>query len=133
VLIIYRKADGQVCSVSGTNSLLPEGPRFEVEVQNAIRKHGGSPDDYGEYRLHDVQDAAIVQAVLGAGSVEMTFHKDGAPSGIVVHPRTEEPRGSTSEPEPTEIEALRAAVAEIQGELRRLNPEWAPMKVVKGG
>ena len=132
MLIIFRKSDGLVCSISGTNSLLPEGPPFEAEVQNAIRKHGGTPDNYGEYRLHDVEDAAIVQAVLNAGSIEMTFHTSGEPSGIVAHPRTEGPKGPKPEPEPTEIEVLRAAVAEMQAEIRRLNPKWTPTKDLTG-
>lgn len=132
MLIVYRKSDGKVCSISGTNSLLPLGPAFEDEVPNAIRKHGGNADDYGEYRLHDVKDAAIVEAVLSAASVELTFHQDGTPSGVVVHPRTEGPKGPTSEPEPTEIEVLRAAVAEMQAEIRRLNPKWTPTKDLTG-
>lgn len=128
MLIVYRKSDGQVCSVSGTNSLLPEGPAFEAEVQNAIRKLGGFPKDYGEYRLHDLEDVDMVQSVLAAGRVEMVFQQDGTPSGIVVHPRTEEPLESVPEPEPTEIEVLTAAVSEIQAELRRLSPKWIPAK-----
>jgi GAF domain-containing protein len=66
VLIIYRKNDGLVCSISGTNSLLPEGPPFEAEVQNAIRKYGGTPDDYDEARRSFIEGLRMVLGKRGS-------------------------------------------------------------------
>ncbi len=87
MLIIYRKTDGLVASNSGTNSYLPDGPSFEAEVQNAIRKYGGTPDDYGEYRLNDERDADLVWSILNAGSYELTFDAQGKPTGVLIYPK----------------------------------------------
>ena len=82
MLIIYRISDGAICSNSGTCTCFPEGPPFEAEVQNAIKDFGGVPEDYGEYRLHDENDAALVQQIMAAGSYTLAFDQDGNPSGV---------------------------------------------------
>lgn len=82
MLIVYRKSDGLVVSNSGTNSLLPDGPPFEAEVQNAIGNFGWPLEDYGEYRLHDENDAALVKQIMEAGSYSLAFDEDGNPTGI---------------------------------------------------
>lgn len=87
MLIIYRKSDGLVISNSGTNSLMPDGPPFDAEVQNAIRKLGGLATDYAEYRLNDVTDVATVQAILDAGSYTLTFDAQGSPTGVQIWPK----------------------------------------------
>lgn len=87
MLIIYRKNDGRVVGNSGTNSYLPEGPPFEAEVQNVLAMYGGTPEDYGEFRLHDERDAATVQAIFSAGSYELVFDEHGRPVGVMTHPR----------------------------------------------
>jgi len=76
-------------SNSGTNSYLPEGPPFEAEVQNAIRWYGGTPEDYGEFRLHDERDAEVVAAIFVAGSYELIFDDSGTPVGVKTYPRIE--------------------------------------------
>lgn len=86
MLIVYRKSDGLVASNSGTNSYLPDGPPFEAEVQNAIRKFGGTPEDFGEFRLNDESDTELVQEILAAGSYELIF-KRGQPIGIKTYSR----------------------------------------------
>lgn len=83
MLIVYRLSDGLIASNSGTNSLLPEGPLFEDEVQNAIRKLGGQPEDYGEFRLHDVEDVETVRAILNAEEYELEFDGD-QPVGVII-------------------------------------------------
>lgn len=83
MLIIYKKADGLIASNSGTNSFLPEGPPFEVEVQNAIREYGGAPEDYGEFRLHDVEQADLVQACL-THTYSLEFDEAGNPVSVVI-------------------------------------------------
>jgi hypothetical protein len=87
MLIIYRKADGLIASNSGTNSYLPDGPPFAAEVQNALRKYGGAPEDYGEFRLNDNEDRELVGQILNAGSYELQFDTNGEPIGVTVYPR----------------------------------------------
>lgn len=87
MLIIYRKSDGLIASNSGTNTFLPDGPPFEAEVQNAIRKLGGVAEDYGEYRLNDEADAELVQQILNAGSYDLTLDSEGKPNGVRIYPR----------------------------------------------
>lgn len=82
MLIIYRQSDGAIVSNSGTNSLMPAGPSFEKEVGNAVNANGGTAADYGEFRLHDVDDAATVQAILESESYELEFDGSGAPAGV---------------------------------------------------
>ncbi len=86
MLIIYRKIDGLIASNSGTNSYLPDGPPFEAEVQNAISKLGGTPEDYAEYRLNDNKDKELVEQILNAGTYELQFD-NGEPIGVTVYPR----------------------------------------------
>lgn len=88
MLIIYRKLDGVVVANSGTNSLLPNGVPFEDEVQNAIKEHGGTSADYGEYRLHDDNDAALVQQIMEAWSYVLTL-VDGVPAGVTTFARVQ--------------------------------------------
>ncbi len=87
MLIVYRKSDGLIASCSGTNSYLPDGPPFELEVRNAIRNHGGVAEDYGGYRLNDNEQAETVAAVLAAGSYELTFDEARKPCGVTVYER----------------------------------------------
>lgn len=82
MLIVYRKSDGAIASNSGTNSYLPSGHPGDAEVANAINKLGGTPADYGEYRLHDETDAATVQEIMAAGSYALTFDGQGNPTGV---------------------------------------------------
>jgi hypothetical protein len=86
MLIVYRKLDGLIVSNSGTNSYLPDGPPFELEVQNAISKFGGTPEDYAEYRLNDNKDKELVEQILNAGTYELQFDKE-EPVGVTVYPR----------------------------------------------
>lgn len=86
MLIIYRKFDGLIASNSGTNSYLPDGPPFKFEVQNAIHKYGGVPEDYGEFRLNDDEDKELVERILNAGTSELQFN-NGEPVGVTVYQR----------------------------------------------
>ena len=81
MLIIYRKSDGAVLGNSGTNNLLPDGPKFEDEVKNIIRKYGGKAENYGEYRINDKENAVLVRAILGAESCELEY-AGGKPVGV---------------------------------------------------
>ncbi|NPV70284.1 MAG: hypothetical protein HPY55_06520 [Firmicutes bacterium] len=87
MLVVYRRTDGAIASNSGTNSNLPDGPAFEAEVQNAIRKLGGTAQDYGEYRLNDNESAETVAAILASGSYDLTFDEAGQPSGVIIYER----------------------------------------------
>ncbi|MBC7340878.1 MAG: Ig-like domain repeat protein [Clostridia bacterium] len=85
MLIIYCKSDGKIASNSGTNSYLPDGPPFEAEVQNAVRKYGGTPEDYAEYRLNDSNP--LVQEIMEAGSYELLFDDKKTPIGVKTYAR----------------------------------------------
>lgn len=85
MLIIYRIADGVVLHNSGTNSFMPEGPEFEVEVLNVIAKYGGESSDYAPYRLHDLDEAEKVQKVL-THSVSIAFEGETSVDVVVGEP-----------------------------------------------
>lgn len=85
MLIVFRKSDGTVGSISGTNSLLPDGPPFEDEVQNAVNAYGGVPADWGGYRLNDIADAPAVRSILEAGSVSVAVDAQGNAT-LVIYP-----------------------------------------------
>lgn len=125
MLIVYRKADRLVASNSGTNSYLPEGPPFEIEVQNAVNRFGGTPEDYGEYRLHDERDADLVQAILRAGSYELVFDAQGNPTGVRVYPRLT----ASASPNPAAVNA----VVEVTAALPPDTPDTEVMFAVDGG
>ena len=84
MLIIYRKRDRRVVGNSGTNSYCPEGPPFDLEVRNVIAVYGGSPSDYGEFRLHDKRDKEIVEAIMLGVEYELEFDAQGNPIGIKI-------------------------------------------------
>lgn len=125
MLIVYRKSDGRVASCSGTNSYLPDGPPFAEEVQNAIRKLGGVPDDYGEFRLNDERDAELVQAILNAGSYELTFDAAGNPTGVKIYPRLT----AAATPNPAAVNA----VVEVTATLPAGSPDTKVTFALEGG
>lgn len=108
MLIIFRHSDKMICSNSGTNSYLPEGPEFLQEVQNAINLYGGIPSDYGEFRLHDVDQADLVQEILNAASYELIFTM-GMPTGVKITPKIKL-EASPNPFEPGEIVTLTATI-----------------------
>lgn len=113
MLIIYKKADGLIASNSGTNSFLPEGPPFEVEVQNAIREYGGAPEDYGEFRLHDTEQMTVVRKCL-THNCTLEFDTEGKPADINFGDPLPTPGPESQLPTQDErIEALELAMLDI--------------------
>lgn len=112
MLIVYSRSSGAPASNSGTNSYLPDGPEFEAEVRNAINVLGGTAEDYGEYRLHDEDDADLVQAILHAGSYELECDGD-TPTGVRVYPRLAV--AASPNPAPEEDVTITATVTEAHG------------------
>jgi len=113
MLIIYRKLNGDVVYNSGTNSYLPLGPSFEDEVQNAIEIYGGAADDYGEFRLHDVEQADLVQKCLTHNYV-LEFDNSGNPVGVIIGDILPPPEPELELPSQEErIEALESAMLEL--------------------
>jgi len=82
MLIIYRKSDGIIICDSGKNDFLPLGPEFEVEVQRAIAKMGGTIDDYAEYRINDKEQPGLTDYLVNSGSYQIMFNELGDPIGV---------------------------------------------------
>lgn len=62
MLIIYKKSNGEVVNNQGTNETFPLGvTNVQPILDNVIANNGGSYDDYGIIRLHDIEDKAIVE------------------------------------------------------------------------
>lgn len=82
MLIIYDKTTGEPLFNSGTNSFQPEGPDFAEELPNAIAFYGGKAEDYGWFRVHDVEDRELVNSILQCGSYDLAFNENGEATGI---------------------------------------------------
>lgn len=87
MLVVYRKSDRKRLTGLNTNDLLPDGPDFGEFVQlNIIPIWGETLADYGEFRLHDVTDAATVKAVAEAADWDLQFDALGNPIGAATFP-----------------------------------------------
>lgn len=115
MLIIYRKVSREVVHNSGTNSFLPEGPPFDIEVQNVIQTHGGTPEDYDEFRLHDIEQMALVQKCF-THSYTLEFNAEGEAVDIIFGDPLQTP---VPEPQPPSLderlEAVEMALLDLAG------------------
>ena|SRR5690625_2841722 len=64
MLIVYRKSDKEILFNSGKSYVEPEGMSDENGKLAVIEKNGGDFDDYGTYRLHDIEDEEKVNEIL---------------------------------------------------------------------
>ena len=64
MLIVYRKSDKEILFNSGKSFVEPEGMSDENGKLAVIERIGGTFDDYGTYRLHDIEDEENVNEVL---------------------------------------------------------------------
>lgn len=64
MLIVYDTTTGDVLDNTGTNSLLPEGPTLEESIYVNTDAAGIPRDGLGLLRLHDEDDADLVNEVL---------------------------------------------------------------------
>lgn len=113
MLIIYRKADRKIVWNSGLNSIFPEGTPFEIEIRNVIQCFGGAPSDYGEFRLHDIEQSDLTQKCF-THSYCLGFDTNGNPANVIIGDPL-----PISDPEPEyptheeRIEALELAVLDL--------------------
>lgn len=64
MLIVYRKSDRKILFNSGKSFVEPQGMSDENGKLAVIERIGGSFDDYGTYRLHDIEDKEKVDEIL---------------------------------------------------------------------
>jgi hypothetical protein len=69
VLLAIRKSDGKVMTRPQSGSYAPVGKR----LAQAVKQHGGSPDDYFEYLVEGDADAL---AVMKAKELKWDRHND---------------------------------------------------------
>ena len=64
MLIVYRKSDKEILLNTGKSFIEPQGMSDENGKLAVIEQIGGTFDDYGTYRLHDIEDAEQVNEIL---------------------------------------------------------------------
>lgn len=100
MLLIYDLTTGAVLDNTGTNSAWPEGPPDDLALVNLPDR---TPDDVGLLRLHDIDDAELVNRVL-----TNRHHVDLATGEVVIDGPYLEPQPPA--PDPTSPEYRLAAV-----------------------
>lgn len=64
MLIVYRKSDKEILFNSGKSFVEPQGMSDINGKLAVIEQIGGTFDDYGTFRLHDIEDAEQVNEIL---------------------------------------------------------------------
>lgn len=64
MLIVYRKSDKEILFNSGKSFVEPKGMSDENGKLAVIERIGGTFDDYGIFRLHDIEDKSKVDEIL---------------------------------------------------------------------
>lgn len=78
MLIVYRKLDKKVLFNSGKSFVEPQGMSDENGKLAVIERTGGDFEDYGTYRLHDIEDKDKVDEILQYQNyVSLLFDDDG--------------------------------------------------------
>lgn len=74
MLIVYRKSDKEILNISSNAFVEPQGMSDENGKLAVIEQIGGTFDDYGTYRLHDVEDEVKVNEIMKyQGYVSLVF------------------------------------------------------------
>lgn len=85
MLIVYRKSDKEILFNSGKSFVEPEGMSDENGKLAVIERIGGTFDDYGTYRLHDIEDRENVNEILQYQSyVSLVFDENENPVGYEI-------------------------------------------------
>lgn len=120
MLIIYRKSDKKILFNSGKSYVEPQGMSDINGKLAVIERIGGTFDDYGTFRLHDIEDKEKVDEILRYQNyVNLVFEDDIAVDYEIDYERYEEDRIKREEQElldkliPTQEEVLKAET-EIQ-------------------
>ena len=78
LLIVYRKSDKEILFNSGKSFIEPQGMSDENGKLAVIERIGGAFDDYGTYRLHDIEDEEKVDEILKYQNyVSLVFDEEG--------------------------------------------------------
>lgn len=113
MLIVYRKSDKEILFNSGPSFIAPEGPS-DINGKLAVMEQiGGTYEDYGTYRLHDVNDKEKVDLILDAHEIKLIFDADDKPIDFEVI-KTKAEWLADNPPQPTETEKLKADLKSIQ-------------------
>lgn len=117
MLIVYRKSDKEILFNSGKSFVEPEGMSDENGKLAVIERIGGTFEDYGTYRLHDIENEDKVDEILRYQNyVSLVFKNDVAIDYEIDYAQYEIDRQLRLEQEleeklkPTEKEVLLAEV-----------------------
>lgn len=64
MLIVYRKSNGEILLNTGKSFVKPEGMSDYNGKLAVIERIGGSVNDYGTFRLHDINEKEKVDEIL---------------------------------------------------------------------
>lgn len=79
MLIVYRKSDKEILFNSGKSYVEPEGMSDTNGKLAVIEQIGGEFEDYGTFRLHDIEDEEKVNEILEyQGYVSLIFEGEEA-------------------------------------------------------
>lgn len=84
MLIVYRLSNKEIMFNSGKSFVEPGGPSDNNGKLAVIERIGGVFEDYGVYRLHDVEDAEQVEELLNAHEYNLVFNELDEPIGFIV-------------------------------------------------
>lgn len=98
MLIVYRKSDGKVIFNSGKSFVQPQGMSDTNGKLAVIERIGGAFDDYGTYRLHDIEDKEKVEEILQyQGYVNLTFEEGEAVDHVIDYEKYEQDKQAITE------------------------------------
>lgn len=84
MLIVYRKNNKEILFNSGKSFIEPQGMSDVNGKLAVIEQIGGAFEDYGTYRLHDVEDKEKVDEILQYQSyVSLVFEDDEAVDYVI--------------------------------------------------
>lgn len=120
MLIVYRKSDKKILFNSGKSYVEPQGMSDINGKLAVIERIGGAFDDYGTFRLHDIDDVEKVDEILRYQNyVSLVFEDDIAVDYEIDYEKYEEDKLKREEQEllnklnPSQEEILKAET-EIQ-------------------
>lgn len=100
MLIVYRKSDKKILFNSGKSYVEPQGMSDINGKLAVIERIGGTFDDYGTFRLHDIDDAEKVDEILRYQNyVSLVFKDDIAVDYEIDYVRYEEDKAKRGEQE----------------------------------
>jgi len=84
MLIIYRLSNKEILFNSGKSFTNPQGMSDTNGKLAVIERIGGAFEDYGVFRLHDVNEVVQVDELLNAHEYNLVFDGSDKPTGFAV-------------------------------------------------